>query len=302
MNSNSLNYQHLYYFWTVAHFGKLTDAAQHLRLAQPTLSAQIKNFEETHGTKLFERAGRRLEITAEGRAVLDYAQKIFSLGEELREKFKNQSLSGLPTLKVGICDVVAKTLAYKIIEPIYSLPTIPKIICYEDTSDALLTLLLKREIDLIISDCSYNLGARAKIYSHSLGGSGTSFLAAKEVQKALKGRFPDKLHNAPLLVPSIDSSVRRRIDSWLASKKLRPHIVGEFKDSALLKIFGREGRGVFPVPQAIEKKICKELGVEVLGRAESIKQQYFFVSAEKKLKNEILTHIFNHANKMLLQD
>lgn len=289
-----LNYQHLYYFWHVVRVGTVTEAASQLRLAQPTLSAQIKLLEEQLNLKLLEKQGRRLKLTAAGKLAFQSAEQIFALGSDLVDQLEQGQFSNLITFKVGISDVIPKILAYRILEPLYFMPDTPKLACFENHATQLLAALTIREIDLVISDSPLPTSVNARLYSHPLGTSTISFLATRQLARLFKIKQPKDLSGPPILLPSKESALRLEIDNWLAKLGISVNVAGEFQDSALMKIFGRQGRGVFPVPSAIENEVCKELDVIVVTRA-PITQTYYLIATEKRLSNPIITHLYQSA-------
>jgi LysR family transcriptional activator of nhaA len=130
-----LNYQHLFYFWNIAKLGSVTEAAKYLKLAQPTISAQIKTFEEMLGDKLFRRDGKYLKLTDTGNIAFKYADQIFSLGQEFLDIIDGKIEHSIEQLKIGISDVVPKTLAYKLIEPAINSTKRANICCTEDKTE-----------------------------------------------------------------------------------------------------------------------------------------------------------------------
>jgi len=293
-----LNYQHLYYFWNVAKLGTVTEAAQHLRLAQPTLSAQIRILEQQVEAKLFERDGRRLLLTSAGRIAFSYAEQIFALGGDLVEQLEEGHYRFTDTLRVGVSDIIPKMLAYKILDPLYSLTNPPKIICLENTAANLLTALSVRELDVVISDFPLPTNAKVKLFSHLLGSSSITFLGTRKLARKLAIGEPQDLAGAPLLLPSALSALRKEIDIWFSSLEIAGRVVGEFQDSALMKIFGKEGRGLFPVPSAIAKEVCSELNVVPVIEA-PIQQKYYLIASQKRLTNPLLTQLYDVAREGL---
>jgi LysR family transcriptional activator of nhaA len=293
-----LNYQHLYYFWTVARIGTVTEAAQQLHLAQPTLSAQLKLLEHQLQSQLFEKRGRRLQLTVAGKVAFDFAEKIFTLGSNLVDQLETGRFSQQSIFKVGISDVVPKMLAYRILKPLYMLPDVPKLLCLENNANRLLAALSVREIDLVISDSPVPSNIQTKLFSHSLGTCSVSLLATRKLANQLRIKKPKDLSLAPLLLPSKASALRQNLEYWLASHDIPENIVGDFQDSALMKIFGKEGQGVFPVPQTIEREVCRDLKVTVVLRI-PIQQTYYLIATEKRLSTPIIAHLYQSARAEL---
>src|SRR5512140_2173691 len=229
-----LNYHHLFYFWTVARAGSIARASEELRLAQPTISNQLKTLEASLGVKLLERQGRRLVLTDVGRTVLRYAGDIFRTGRDLQRAVK-----GLPTgqrlrLVAGIVDVIPKRMASLLLQPaVDSFPHL-LLVCREGPLPELLAQLAVHELDVVLADVPSSEQVKVKAFNHRLGDCGTTFFAAPRLQALRKG-FPRSLAGAPTLLPAEGTALRRSLEAWFASTRIQPTVVGEFDDSALMK-------------------------------------------------------------------
>lgn len=290
-----LNYHHLLYFWTVAREGSIARASATLRLAQPTISAQIRTLEDRLGEKLFERRGRGLVLTETGRVALRYADEIFSLGRELLDVVKGRSPGRPARLAVGISDAVPKLVAHRLLEPALQLAEPVRIVCHEDHVEALLARLALHEIDLVISDAPLGPQVKVRGYSHALGECGVEVFGAPKLAAAARRGFPRSLDGAPMLLPTEGSSLRRALDSWLERRSLRPLVVGEFQDSALLKTFGSQGVGLFAGPSAIAREICAQYGVKPVGRLDGVAERFYAISAERRLTHPAVRAITESA-------
>lgn len=279
-----LNYHHLLYFYVVAREGTIARACDVLRLTQPTISGQLRALEESLGEKLFQRSGRRLELTEAGQIAYAYAQEIFGLGQELHNTLKGRP-SGKPMkLRVGISDVVPKLIAYRLLEPALRMPSPIRLVCTEDKASRLIESLAHHALDLVVTD-SPVVHAKDKVFNHALGECTVSFFASRSLLARLRGEFPACMDGQPMLVPTEDNVLRRQLDRWLEGRNIAPKIVGEFADSALMKVFGERGEGIFPCPSAIEGEVCERYAVVVLGRAAEIRERYYAVSAERRIKH-----------------
>ncbi len=294
-----LNYHHLLYFWTVAKEGSIARATSELRLAQPTISGQIRVLEESLGEKVFQRSGRNLVLTDIGRVVFRYADEIFSLGRELRDVIKSGPSARPLRLLVGVADVVPKLMAYKLLEPALSLSEPVQIICREDKPDRLLAELASHNLDVVLSDAPVGPTIRIRAFNHLLGECSVLFMAAPSLVKLYRRGFPKSLNGAPFLLPTENTALRHSLDRWFLSKGIRPRIVGEFEDSALLKVFGQTGMGIFPAPSIIETEISRQYQVQVIGRVESIKERFYAISVERKIKHPAVVAISEAARKKL---
>jgi LysR family transcriptional regulator, transcriptional activator of nhaA len=281
-----LNYHHLLYFWTVVREGGVSRAAAKLRLAQPTVSTQLKLLEGSLGAKLFERQGRRLVLTDVGRLVYRYADEIFGIGRELLEALQGRRSAGRPLpLSVGVANAVPKLIVLRLLRPALSGEQPVHLVCREDATDALLAELATHALDVVIADGPAPPGVRVKVYSHLLGESDTSVFAAGALARKLRQRFPRSLNEAPILLPTTQTALRRALEGWFEAEDLRPRIVGEFDDLALMKTFGQAGHAAFPAPTAIAREVMRQYRVQAVGRVKAVRERYYAISAERRLKH-----------------
>jgi LysR family transcriptional activator of nhaA len=296
-----LNYHHLLYFWVVAREGSIASATKTLNLTQPTISTQLRMLEESLGEKLFEKSGRNLVLTEAGRIAFRYAEEIFALGRELRDTLKDRPTGRPPRVTVGIADVVPKLIAYRILRPAFDAGADIELVCREASRDSLFTQLAQHEVDLVLSDAPAS-AAPLRAYNHLLGESGTTFFATPNMAAGLKKkRFPESLAGAPLLLPGTGTQLRRALESWLDAHGIEPKRVGEFDDLALLTVFGRNGVGIFPAPTAIERELEIQYNVRVVGRLPEVKERFYAVTAERKIKNPIVSAITSAARRELFE-
>lgn len=280
-----LNYHHLRYFWTVVQEGSVSAASKRLRVAQPTVSEQLKILERAVGSPLFVRKGRNLVLTEIGTVVRRYADEIFALGNELQDALEGHPTGRPQRLSVGISDGLPKLVPYRILEPALRMNEAMHVVCYEDKPDRLLADLSLHAYDLVLTDAPANSLSTAKVYSHLLGESTVSLFAARGDAARLRRRFPASLDGAPLLLPPEGMTLRRSLSHWFDEQGLRPRIVGEFQDSALLEIFGQAGAGVFPGLSALEDDISRKYQVELVGTIPSIRERFYAISVERKLRH-----------------
>lgn len=297
-----INFKHLRYFWVVAKSGSIASASETLHLTPQTISGQISMLENSLGEMLFNRVGRGLELTETGRLVLSYADEIFSLGGELEQKIRNLPELRSLVFKVGITDVVPKSIAYRLLAPALKLDIPVRIVCREGDIASLLAELAVHRLDLVISDETIPAAINVLGYNHPLGECGISFLAAPEVLDQLVGDFPDNLTGAPFLLPGESNVVRNRLIQWLDKLHIHPRIVGEFDDSALMKAFGQAGTGVFIAPSPIAEEIANQFGVVVIGKTEQIREEFFAISVERKISHPAVTAITETAREWLFKN
>ena len=294
-----INYKHLHYFWVVAKEGSIARASERLHLTPQTISGQLSVLEDNLGETLFNRVGRNLELTETGRLALSYADDIFSLGGELQEAMRNLPAGRPLVFKVGIADVVPKTIAYRLLAPALQLPEPVRIVCRENTIESLLAEQALHKIDLVISDSPVPAGISVRVYNHKLGECGISFFAVPELASKLANNFPQSLTAAPLLIPSDINVVQSRLWKWFDKHRIRPNIVGEFDDSALMKSFGQAGVGVFVAPTPIAPEVEKQYGVKVIGRTEEVHEQFYAISVERKISHPAVIAITETAREWL---
>ena len=294
-----LNYHHLLYFWVVAREGSIARATHELRLAQPTISGQIRLLEESLGEKLFNRVGRRLVLTEAGRTVYRYADEIFSLGREMQESLRGRPTGRPHRLTVGIVDALPKLVAFRLLEPAMRLSEPVRLVAREGRADRLLAELATFGLDIVLSDAPVGPGTKVKAFSHLLGESGITFFASPKLAAPRKRGFPGSLDGAPILLPTDNTSLRRSLDQWLASQDIRPEIVAELEDSALIQQIGYTGAGVFPAPTVIEAEVMRQHRVEVVGRTDKVKERFYAISVERKLKHPAVVAISESARSDL---
>ncbi len=296
---NWMNYHHLLYFWAVAKEGSVTRAAARLRLAQPTVTAQIRVLEQSIGDRLFSRVGRTLVLTDVGRLVYRYADEIFALGRELTDALEGRPVGRPMRFNVGIADQLPKLIAFRLLQPALDMPEKVEIVCHEDRPDRLLSRLSSHELDLVLSDAPVSPVLHVRAYHHLLGSCGISFFAAGKTAARLRPGFPRSLDGTRLLVPFEHTSLRRSLQHWFDDLSIRPLIAGEFQDSALMKIFGQAGMGVFPGPTVIEDEIRRHYGVALVGRSDAVVERYYAISVERRLKNPAVVAISEAARGRL---
>ena len=298
----SVNYKHLHYFWVAAKAGGIVRAGEQLHTTPQTLSSQIKLLEDRLGRRLFRKRGRNLELTDDGHVALRYADEIFGLGSELEAAMRERRSVGGEVLefRVGIEDAVAKSVAYMLLEPALALAEPMRLICTEGHFDDLLAQLALNRMDLVIADEPLPRRLAVKAYNHVLGSSSMSFFCAPALAQQLEGPFPDCLNGAPMLIPGARSTVRSQFESWLTFHGLRPRVVGEFDDGALMKAFGREGRGVFISPSVVEQQTCEQYAVQVIGRSSDLVEQFYAISVERRISHPGVAAITQTARNALL--
>ncbi|WP_433769909.1 transcriptional activator NhaR [Pseudomonas putida] len=294
-----LNYRQLHYFWVVAKTGSIVRACEQLNLTPQTISGQISLLEQTYGIELFRRVGRQLELTEAGRQTLPYAEQMFQLGGELELMLRARPNEQQILFRVGVADVVPKSIVYRLIAPTMELTDPLRITCREDKLERLLADLAIQRLDLVISDSPMPSHLDIKGYSQKLGECGISFFATAELAARYGQDFPRSLHGAPLLIPGAETVVRSRLQRWFAEQQIQPQIVGEFDDSALMQAFGQSGSGIFIGPSVIADEVKRQMGVEVIGQTDAVSESFYAISVERKVKHPGIVAITEGARREL---
>lgn len=293
MKTTGLNYRHLYYFWVVAKEGSLTRAAERLDVAVQTISAQLALLERSVGKALLAPQGRRLVLTEAGRVALGYADQIFLLGEQMQEVLSETNVGQTMRLTVGISDSLPKLIASRLLDAALKLPQKVKLICYEDDFESLLGNLSMHKLDVVLTDRPVPSGTTLRVFSHLLGESEISLFGLPELAKHYRPTFPASLNGAPLLLPTRGNAIRGRLDHWFENNGVRPDVVGEFDDNALLNTFGRNGVGLFPAPSALAKDVLEQFGAVPVGKLAQVREQFYVISNERKIRHPAVDAILS---------
>ena len=294
-----LNYDHLLYFWLAAKTGSVTQASDELRLSQSTVSAQIGALERALDEKLFRREGRRLVPTDVGQVVFQYADEIFALGRELVDTVKDRPTGRPLRLNVGVADVLPKLVAHRLLAPALTLDVPVRLVCTEGKPPQLLAELALHRLDVVLSDTPADPGVAVRVFTHLLGECEVVLVAAAALAARYRRGFPRSLDGAPLLVPGTGTSMRRALEQWIESIGIHPRVVAEFEDTALMQAFGREGVGIFPIPSVVERDVCRQSGVRVVGRLPDVHERFYAISAERRLKHPAVVAISSAAKNEL---
>lgn len=292
-----LNYHHLLYFWTVAREGTIARAGEKLHLGQPAISTQLRQLESSLGAKLFQKSGRNLELTDTGRMVYRYADEIFALGRELTDTLKGRPTGKALRFVVGIVNAVPKLIAKRLLEPALQLAEPLRLVCHEDSLERLLSELALHNIDLILSDAPVTGAMKVRAFNHLLGESIVAVFGTKELARKYRTDFPKSLDGAPFLIQSRASAVSRSLEAWFNAHDLHPAIRAEFDDSALMKVFGQAGEGLFAAPLVMADEICRQHELELVGEIPSVREHFYAISAERRIKHPAVLAISESAVK-----
>lgn len=289
----AFNYKHLHYFWVAAKEGSVTGAAARLGVAVQTISGQIGLLEKTLGRSLFAPQGRGLVLTEVGRQVLGYADQIFLLGEQMVEDLLGGNSSGALRLVVGISDALPKLVAYRLIDVALRLPMAVRPVCHEGEFGSLLADLALHKLDVVLTDRPVGPTSNLRVFGHSLGEWDIMIYGSQGLTERYRPGFPDSLNGAPMLLPTRNNALRGRLDQWFEAKSIRPEIVGEFEDSALLMTFGRTGHGLFPAPAALASDVAEQFNAESVGRMQGVQEHYYAISSERRIKHPAVEAILS---------
>lgn len=294
-----LNLKHLRYFWAVASHGTIARASELMHLTPQTISGQLRELEEQVGAKLFDKSGRNLVLTDTGRLVFSYADEIFRISGELEDVLNGRTPDSTLTLNVGIAMVVPKLLAYRVLEPVLAMEEQVRLVCHEAPLVDLLADLSVHKLDLVLADAPLSPALNIRAYNHPLGESGITFFARESDAHRYSQGFPRSLDGAPMLMPTGTSALRRSLELWFERQDIRPLVVAEFEDRALMKAFGEAAAGVFTSPTAVEADVLAKYGVKVVGRTDEVRERFFAISAERRIKHPAVATITDNARFQL---
>ena len=294
-----LNYHHLLYFYTVATEGSIVRASEVLHLSPSTISVQIKELEGALDEQLFERKGRQLVLTEAGHVATKYAEEIFSLGREMVDTLQT-GLAKRPTrLNVGISDVLPKLIVHRLLEPIFALDEAVHLACIEGEVEELLGKLSIHELDVVLTESPMGPNVAIQAYNHLLGQSEVGVYGPPELAEQYGGDFPASLEHAPFLMPTTKTVLRRALAGWLDRTGVHVHEVAEIDDRALMMVFATKGVGLFAAPTVMEDDLRQRFGVERLGTLDGVKERFYAVTLERRIRHPLVDELSRNAKKEL---
>lgn len=288
--SAPFNYKHLYYFWVVAKEGGISRAASKLQMAVQTVSAQVRELERSLGYALLKPAGRGLVLTEAGLAAMQQADQIFQLGENLPSVVRDAVSAPTVRLAVGISDGLPKVAVRRLLQPVIPEPHL-RLLCHEGEFDELLGDLALHRLDVVLSDRPAPANPNIKLYSHRMGSSAVAWYGTADLINAAGEVFPQSLATLPVLLPTAHTAVRARLDHWFEQLAIRPRVVGEFEDSALLNTFGASGMGIFPAAQWAHEDLLAHYAVQRLGACDGVSEHFFAIGTEKKVQHPLVQRL-----------
>ena len=285
MNPSPLNYRHLFYFWLVAKEGSITRAAERAGVAVQTISSQLGLLEKSLGKMLLMPKGRGLVLTEAGRHVLGYADQIFLLGEQMQESLENSDMDSALRLTVGLSNALPKLIAFRLLEAALHLPDRVRLICYEGEFESLLADLALHKLDVVLADRPVSSGTNLRVFSHFLGEGDLMIFGVASLARQYRDGFPASLDGAPMLLPTRNNALRGSLDNWFESHGVRPDVVSEFEDSALLMTFGGSGMGLFPATAALAPDVARQFGAEAVGEIGGVTERFYAISNERRIRH-----------------
>lgn len=291
-----LNYHHLRYFWTVAKEGSLARAAEKLHVSQPSISGQLRELEIALGEKLFQREGRKNKLTDAGQVVFGYADEIFALGREMVSAVKQRPGAKSLRLNIGIVDSFPKLVTGRILKPAFELPQQVSVVCREGKVEDLLGQLAAHRLDIVLADEPVSSSTRFRTFDHSLGESEIIFCAARKLARRLARAFPNSLNDAPALLPVQNATLRRSLEAWFRKHDVKPHVVAECEDLALLKALAAEERGFIAIPEVALDDAMEQFGFQKIGRASDCKVEFHAITIERRIAHPAIAAITQTAS------
>lgn len=293
----SINFNHLHYFWSVARLGSVTAAAKELHVAQPSISVQIKHLEQSLGTPLFHRAGRRLTLTENGQIVLRYADEIFRLGDDLLAAASGNSDPFAAPLVIGTSDAMPKMIVRALLQPALVAHPGLSYIFREWRVDHLLAELTMRRMDLVLTDSPPTPAVGRNTITYNVGSSGIVLCAAPALARKLKAGFPASLNDAPILLPADNTSLRESLNAWFQANKVRPRVIIEADDRSMLHPFASNAVGAVPVAEVTVDEVAQQFSLERVGVMRGVKEFYYAVAVERDRQHPAVEAICSEARK-----
>ncbi|GMV04063.1 MAG: putative transcriptional regulator, LysR family protein [Gemmatimonadota bacterium] len=294
-----LNFRHLRCFWAVVREGGVAPAAEALHVSQSAVSAQVRKLERALGADLFDRSGRALVLTPDGRVVFDYAEEIFRLGHELGDTLAG-GLAGRPMrVTVGLSATLPNLVAFHLLEAAFQLPDPVRVVVRESRTDQLLAELATQDVDMVLADMPVPADGSVRAFNHVIGASPVEILAPPLLAHRLREGFPRSLEGAPFLLPTQGYALRRSLDDWFERERIRPRVFAEIEDNDLINVFAEAGAGLFAAPAAIVADIRVRYAVEVVGRAAGVLERYYAITSERRLTHPVVAALTEGARAEL---
>lgn len=286
-----LNYNHLRYFWAVAHEGSLTRAAEQMNLSQSALSVQIQKLEHQVGHPLFDRVGKKLVLTEAGRIALDYADTVFKAGEEMLSTLEGRPRASRQVLRVGALTTLSRNFQLEFLRPLVGRADVELIVRSGNVRD-LLAQLEAHAIDVVLANSAAPLDARSSLRNHLLNEQPVSLVGRPRPTKR-EFRFPEDLRTEPLLLPSLDSDIRVAFDRVLERAGIRPTILAEVDDMAMLRLLAREREGVTLVPKIVVRDELEAGMLVEYCRIPEVTERFYAIVKKRRFANQLLVDLLS---------
>lgn len=284
-----VNYHHLLYFKTIAQEGGIAKAAKKLRLGQPTLSTQMKQFEESLGQELFDRSKRQLQLTEAGRLILGYATEIFKLGDEMVDSLSDHHFASKIQVQLGITDAVPRHFGLRVFHKARA--DYDCIVSIESGhGDELLRELRAHKVDLVMSNFPPPVGESSGFYAKSISKMPIVICGSSKFTK-LKSNFPESLRDQPFVMPSIRSKLRHEIEHFLKLRDIHVNVVAEIQDTSLQKLMGLHGDGLIPIALPAVQDLVDNKDLYVVGTLQEVHDELWLISAQRRIQNPVAAKI-----------
>jgi LysR family transcriptional activator of nhaA len=280
-----LNYNHLRYFWVVAHEGNLTRAAEKLHIAQSALSIQIKTLETQINQELFERKGKHLILTEAGRLALDYADEIFKTGNELVDSLQKGTKSKKQLIKVGVITTLSRNFQMQFLRPLLNNHEVQLHIVSANLN-TLLKMLDNHEVDVVLANNPPYAEQCPNWVSYLIADQPVS-LVARSRQKKYPKDLKKLLKNEIINLPSHKSSIRHHFDSLLVQLNVEAKIAVEVDDMAMLRLIALEKQGITLVPPIVVKDELKSKKLIEIMTIPNIHESFYAIIPKRKFENQI---------------
>ncbi len=288
-----LNYRHLRYFMEVAREGNLTRAARHLAVSQSALSTQIQLLEERLGHALFERVGRRLVLTEAGVLALDHARAIFDLGDDLLATLRVGS-GRQQVLRVGALATLSRNFQIEFLRPSLGRKDLEIVLTSGSLSE--LTGMLRRlELDVVLCNSAPATGPADGVLAHRLARQPISLFGAGEMGQAQLTPKEAFLRH-PVILPTGASTIRAEVDALCTRLKVRPSVVAEVDDMAMLRLMAREGIGLAPLPAIVVRDELEAGTLRQVARLPGIEETFYALTFARQFPSVVAAELIASAS------
>ncbi len=292
-----LNFRHLYYFWVVTKEGGFARAAERLDMAVQTISAQVRELEKALGHQLLKPAGRGVALTEAGQAAFARAEAVFQIGQAIPDEVREAASGKVARLAVGLSDGISKLAAHALLDPILTTPSL-RLLCHEGEFEQLLAELALHHLDLVLAGQAAPNNPNLRLTSERVLQSPVEWYGPTAIVRTAEvAGFPQSLDRLPVLLPTAHSALRFKLDRWFEAEGLRPRIVGEFEDSALLAVFAARGLGVFPVSRLGASDVAMMRGLRLLGRCEDVSEEIHAIRSRRGQHHPLVMQILASAQR-----